>query len=347
MADRPRVRIAVLGAGLIGREHATRLLAEPGAELAAIVDPAEAGKTFATERGVAWFPAWGAIPPAALPDGAIVATPNPFHVEHGLGCIAAGVPVLIEKPLAEDVAGAERLVAAAEAAGVALLTGHHRRHNPMITRAREIIAAGRLGRIVAVQAQCWFYKPEAYFDVGWRREKGAGPVLLNLIHDIDTLRHLCGEIVAVQAADSNAVRGHEVEDTAVMLLRFASGALGTVGVSDTIVAPWSWELTTGENPSYPRTGESCYRIGGTQGSLSIPALDLWHYPGQRGWWERIERERVAHPEHDPLARQIRQFVAVIRGEEAPLVSGREGLATLRVIAAMKEAATSGRTVRPG
>ena len=142
MADRPRVRIAVLGAGLIGREHATRLLAEPEAELAAIVDPAEAGKTFATERGVAWFPAWGAIPPAALPDGAIVATPNPFHVEHGLGCIAAGVPVLVEKPLAEDVAGAERLVAAAEAAGVALLTGHHRRHNPMITRAREIIAAG-------------------------------------------------------------------------------------------------------------------------------------------------------------------------------------------------------------
>ena len=73
---------------------------------------------------------------------------------------------------------------------------------------------------------------------------------MNLIHDMDLLRHLCGEVTSVQAFESNAARGIR-EDSAVILLRFANGALGTVTVSDTIVAPWSWELTTGgENPAY-------------------------------------------------------------------------------------------------
>ena len=165
---------------------------------------------------------------------------------------------------------AARLVEAAEAAGVALLTGHHRRHNPLMRQAKEAIDSGRLGQIVAVHGICWFYKPDDYFDAEWRRKKGAGPVFLNLIHDVDNLRYLCGDVVAVQAQETNALRGNEVEDAAVILLRFASGVLGTVNVSDEIVSPWSWELTSGENPAYTHTAESCYQIGGTRGSLTDP-----------------------------------------------------------------------------
>jgi predicted dehydrogenase len=211
--------------------------------------------------------------------------------------------------------------------------------------AKAAIDSGRLGRVVAVHAACWFYKPDDYFTVEWRRKKGAGPVLLNLVHDLDNLRYLCGDVAAVQALESNASRGHEVEDTAVILLRFASGVLGTVTVSDAIVAPWSWELTSGENPAYPRTAESCYQIGGTRGSLTVPYLDLWRNPTKPGWWEPIERERLPVAALDPLGLQIRQFCRVIRGAEAPLVSGREGLETLKVIAAVKEAAATGGTVR--
>jgi len=151
-------------------------------------------------------------------------------------------------------------------------------------------------------------------------------------------------VVSVQALQSNAVRGHAVEETAVVLLRFADGALGTVTVSDTIVAPWSWELTTGENPVYPHSDQTCYVIGGTHGSLSVPKLEVWHNQSKRSWWEPLHADRVYVSDADPLALQIRQFCRVIRGEETPLVSGREGLETLRVISAVKQAAVSGRVV---
>ena len=168
-----------------------------------------------------------------------------MHVENGLDVIAAGVPALVEKPLADSVAEATRLVDAAERAGVPLMTGHHRRHNPLIQAAKQAIDGGRLGQVVSVQGTCWFYKPDDYFDIPWRREKGAGPVFLNLIHDVDLFRYLCGDVVEVQAMESNALRGNAVEETAVILLRFASGVLVTVNVSDKVVSPWSWEFTTG------------------------------------------------------------------------------------------------------
>lgn len=337
----PPLKIAVMGAGLIGKRHAAHVTAEPDATLSAIIDPAPAGRDFAAEMGVPWYAAFDAVPVAERPDGVIVATPNQLHVANGLELVAAGIPMLVEKPLADSVDSARKLVEAAETASVPLLVGHHRRHNPMIRKAREAIDAGRLGRIVALTGQFWLVKPDPYFDVDWRRQEGAGPILINLIHDIDLFRYLCGEIVGVQAQSSHAVRGNPAEETAVALLRFANGALGTVSASDTVVSPWSWELTTGENPAYPRQDQSCYQIGGTHGSLTIPDLELWSHADQRGWWEPLRRERIPFVPEDPLQAQIRHFCAVIRGAEAPLVSGREGLATLAVIEAVKRAARSG------
>ena len=339
-----RVRLAVAGAGLIGRRHAERVVEEPAARLAAIVDPSAVGRDLAARLDTTWFESLEKLLAEDRPDGIIVATPNQVHVSNGLLAVAAGVPVLMEKPIADDVASGRRLVEAAEQAGVPLLVGHHRRYNPMIRKAQEIVESGRLGRILAVHGHFWLAKPDDYFDVAWRREKGGGPVLLNLIHDIDLFRCLVGEIVSVQSQESNAVRGHAVEETAVILLRFAGGALGSVTVSDCIAAPWSWELTTGENPAFPQQDEACYQIGGTLASLSVPQLELWSYPAKRGWQEPLARERVPFAAEDPLKAQIRHFCDVIRGEARPIVSGRDGLQTLKVIEAVKQAALSGQCV---
>lgn len=331
--------IAVFGAGLIGRRHIEHV--RRAARLAAIVDPAEAAKALAADLGVPWFADAGACLNAVRPDGAIVATPNQLHVAHGLACIEAGVPALIEKPVADTGEGAGRLAAASEATGVPVLVGHHRRHNPLIARAKEVISEGRLGRIVAVNAQFWLLKPENYFHQSWRRQAGAGPVFINLIHDIDLIRHLCGEVVSVQAVESRAVRGFEVEDTAGVLLTFENGAIGTVSISDTAVAPWSWEFTSGENPAYPHVATHAYTIAGTRGALSVPDMRLWHHPGAQGWWEPLASEVLDHEPADPLERQMAHFLDVIAGRAAPLVSAREGLRTLRVIEAIKAAAASG------
>ncbi|MGR3661943.1 MAG: Gfo/Idh/MocA family protein [Paracoccaceae bacterium] len=338
----PKPSIAVVGAGLIGQKHVA-LVAEH-AVLAAIIDPTDAARTLAEQHRAPWHADLGAYLQSERPDGIIIATPNQMHMDHGLRAIAANIPVLIEKPITDNTEAGKTLVEAAKQANVPILVGHHRRHNPKIAAAKAAIDQGLLGDIIAVQAQFWLYKPDEYFDVAWRTRTGAGPVFINLIHDIDLLRHLCGEITSVQATESSRTRNNTVEDTAAILLEFANGALGTVSVSDTIPAPWSWELTAAENPAYPTTDASCYTIGGTKASLSLPDLRLWQHADKRSWWEPISATSLSVQNQDPLIRQLGHFCDVIEGRTTPLVSGSEALATLKVIEAIKQAANSGEKI---
>jgi Predicted dehydrogenases and related proteins len=226
-----------------------------------------------------------------------------------------------------------------------VLVGHHRRHSPILEKAREIVQEGVLGRIVAVMGSAMFYKPDSYFDEGpWRREPGGGPILINMIHEVDDLRSMCGEIVEVQALVSNAIRGFPVEDTVALNLRFADGALGTFLLSDTAATARSWEQTSGENSSYASyPDEDCYVIAGVSGSLAVPSMRLKVYAGARSWWKPFETSVVAVQRTDPLSRQLEHFCAVVRGEATPLVSARDALQTLRVTLAIDESA---RTRRP-
>jgi predicted dehydrogenase len=340
------VRIAVVGAGLIGKAHIKRITDEPEAELAAIVDPSPQTKELAQQAGTLWIPDIETMLETVKPDGVVIATPNQLHVSGGMAAVRAGVPVLIEKPISDNVESAMAFVEAAEAARVPVLVGHHRRHSPLIQRAKEIVTSGRLGKITAVNGLCWFLKPKEYFDGkgSWRREPGGGVVLINLIHVIDDLRNICGDIVRIQAAESSAARDFPVEDTAAMILHFANGALGTLSISDAAAAPWSWELTSGENKVYPHTDQFCYLVAGTEGSVTIPRLDFWRHDGERGWWSPIESERRIVPEQDPLTAQIQHFCRVIRGEEKPLLDGRGGTRTLETTLAVNRAAATGQTI---
>ena len=333
------VRVAVAGAGLIGRKHIAAIAQTEGAaRLVAIADPGEAARGLASELGVPWFQDISSLLEKGRPDGLVIATPNQAHVENGLEAIAAGIPALIEKPVAIGSEEGERLVNAGEAAGVPLLAGHHRRYNPLIEKAKSLIDDGHLGQVVSVNVMGWLFKPSDYFAPEWRRQPGAGPVYTNLIHDIDLMQHLCGPVEKVSCFASRQTRGHAVEDSAVISFVFESGALGTANISDTAVAPWSWELTARENPAYPPTGEACYLIGGTHGSLELPSLKLWHQVELRSWWEPIDTSQLTFSFEDPLVRQMRHFAGVIRGKEAPRVTARDGLQALRVIEAILQSA---------
>lgn len=340
-----KTRLAVIGAGVIGRTHIDRIGRSSNLALAAIADPTEAGKALAEALGVPWFADHRAMLETAQPQGAIVATPNAAHISVASDCLRAGVAALVEKPVADSVAEARALVEVQLQTQVPVLVGHHRRHNPINRRARDIVQAGHLGQLVAATALATFLKPDAYFDVAWRREKGGGPILINLIHDIDMLRFLLGEIESVQAITSNKVRGFEVEDTAAAVMRFANGALGTVVVSDAATSPWCWDFCAGEQDQYPRQNVPSHFISGTHGSLSLPDLELWRYRGERSWHAEMTQEKTFVHKADPYERQLQHFKAVIEGQEAPLCSALDGLRTLQATLAVREAARSGQPVR--
>jgi predicted dehydrogenase len=340
-------RIAVVGAGLIGRRHLSLVAASPTCSLASVVDPAPGAERLAAEFGVPWFAAIDAIlDGAARPDGVILATPSELHAEQALVLIAARLPTLVEKPIATTVEDAERIATAAESSDVPVLVGHHRRHGSILAASRRIVDEGVLGRLVVLQGSALFRKPDAYFDEApWRRRPGGGPLLINMIHEVDSLRYLGGEIRTVQAVASSAARGFEVEDTVAITFVFENGVLGSFLLSDDAAAATSWEHTAGENPAYPRVpGTDCYVLAGDRGSLSIPTMRLAVYDGEPSWWRPMRREVLEVEAADPLERQVEHFAAVVRGETQPLVTARDGARNLRIVAAIAEAARTARAV---
>ena len=340
--------IAIAGAGSIGQAHIAAALRCSDVALSALVDPAPAAQDQAQALGIAWFASLDELFIRQKPQGIVLATPNNLHLPQALQCLTVGVPILLEKPIAPTVQDAEQIVQMSDRSGANVLIGHHRAHSPLMANACKLVQSGQLGRIVAVQGSATFYKPDDYFAQGpWRREIGAGPILLNMIHEVHNLRMLCGEIAAVQAFKSHAVRGFAVEDTVAIALQFASGVLGTFMLSDTAASAKSWEQTSQENKAYPSSAdEDCYTVSGTQGTLHVPTMRLKTYATEqdRSWWKPFVESTITVQREDPIALQMAHFAAMLRGDCAPLVSARDGLMNLRVTEAIAQAALCGTTI---
>jgi len=261
-------------------------------------------------------------------------------VPMGVDCARAGVPMLVEKPIADTVELACELLREAKRANVRILVGYHRRYHAQAQEARRIVGGGRLGRLVAVTALWATRKPDPYFDTAWRRTAGGGPILINLIHEIDMLRYVGGELASVAGVTSHAMRGFEVEDTAAATFAYAGGALGTVLCTDAAVSPWTIEQGLGENPVFPYTGENGFRFLGTAGALEFPQLKVWSSrdPAKVGWDPNGEMPRLTPEFRDVYAEQIRHLRAVVEGREAPVVSGADGARTLAATLAVHESA---------
>ena len=344
------ISLAVIGPGLIGKKHIELITKNPLCFLSAIVAPLDSHNiSIAQKYGVPLFESLESLIKNMTVDGIIISSPNIFHLEHGKFCIERKIPILLEKPICDDFQNGLELVELERKYSSKVLIGHHRAHSNIINVAKKIIQSEKIGKIVGITGSAQFFKPDNYFEEGpWRAIAGGGPILINLIHEIGNLRALCGEIDSVQAMLSNAIRGSDVEDTAVINFKFLSGALGSFILSDTAATSKSWEQTSEENPNFfSDLTENCYLISGTKGSLTIPSMKLKFYNSRQesSWLLPFQEEKISFVKIDPLEAQLSHFIDLIRSDIEPKVTAKDGLRNLQVVEAIYNSDLLGKTIK--
>ncbi|MGB3408757.1 MAG: Gfo/Idh/MocA family oxidoreductase [Jannaschia sp.] len=321
--DRP-TRLLLAGTGLIGARHLAHIEAHPGLMLAGIIDPEPARRAHPAAPGFAGI---GDVDAPA--DGIVIATPTATHAPLTLAALERGWHVLVEKPVADTLATADAMIAASARTGRHVLVGHHRRHHPRVVKLQQIIASGRLGQPVAASLLWLMKKPDDYFDIPWRAGIDGSPIKQNLIHDVDLLRWVLGEVTEVVGLACNAVRGAARPESGGAVLRFDSGAVGTLTYADTTPTPWGFEAGTGENPHIPQTSQDCLRIACTHGAVEFPSLRVWS--GADSWNAAARPSETDVPDGVPLVRQLEHFADVIAGRAEPVVDAASARNTLDVI----------------
>jgi predicted dehydrogenase len=286
------------------------------------------------------------------PDAAIVCTPNRTHAAIAKELLAAGIHVLVEKPISTTVQDGRDLVTAARCSGKQLIVGHHRRFNPYITATKGALADGVIGRPIAVSGLWALYKPPSYFDAptDWRaNHDGGGVILINMIHEVDILQFLLGPITRVHAEQTKQLRGHEAEEGAAILLRFESGVVGTFLIVDTVPSAHNFESGTGENPTIPKAGRDFYRLFGTDGTLSVGDMVVTKHSHDetKSWTSKLQNSQVPVGTEIPFDEQIKNLVRVVYGQEEPRCSGDDGLRAMVVCECIRKALKEGEVVDVG
>jgi UDP-N-acetyl-2-amino-2-deoxyglucuronate dehydrogenase len=250
--------IGILGGGGISDTHARAALAIPHVRIAAVCG----GNAAKVQALAAKYEATAYTDVAAFlrhrpMDVVAIGSPSGMHGEQAEAAAAAGLHVLIEKPLEITVDGADAIVRAVERAGVKLSVCFQDRENPRLGMVKRWIDAGFLGTPLLVSARVkWYRPPEYYAQSRWRGTwtlDGGGALMNQGIHTVDLLLWWLGDIARVSARARTQLHKIEVEDTVVATLEFANGAIGTI------------EATTAAYPGYPRRVE----VTGTNGTVAI------------------------------------------------------------------------------
>ncbi|NJM05440.1 Gfo/Idh/MocA family oxidoreductase [Candidatus Gracilibacteria bacterium] len=226
------IRIALIGGGAgIAPTHLAAIAALANAELVGISDvSAERAAPRAALAQVPLFDNHQAMLRAVRPDLVAICTPHPSHAVLAMECLAAGAHVLVEKPLAVEVAEADLMIAAAAAAGRLIAVSYQQRFRAEVALAHELITAGTLGTLVRVHCvEPWFRTAAYYRSAGWRgswRGEGGGVLMNQAPHTLDLVCYLAGRPTRVWGATSTLHHAITAEDTAHALLSFAGGAPG-------------------------------------------------------------------------------------------------------------------------
>jgi len=330
-------RVLIAGLGSIGRRHLAAVRAVlPACEIVVLRRPGQGLPADIRPAPLLVHDVEDAL--AAGIDAAVIANPAPFHGATALPLARAGVPLLVEKPLACAPEDAAPLLDACAEAAVPLQVGYCLRFEPSLRAVKAAVADGAVGRVLSLAIAVGQYLPDwrpgtDYRDGVSARAALGGGALLELSHEIDYARWLAGEVTAVAAAIGRVGDLEiDVEDSADLLLAFASGARASVHL-DMLQRP----------PT-----RTC-RIAGGAGTLEwdgIRRRARLHRFDADGWEELPVDGASPASRDDIFQSQFRHFLEVIRTGRPPLVDGADAARTLAVIAAARRSAAEQRTVRP-
>lgn len=336
------VHVGILGAGGISDTHARAAAAIPGVVVSAVCgENREKARRLADQHGAAVLDDLESFLAHRPLDLVAIGSPSGRHVEQGLACARAGRDILMEKPLGIGTAEVDSLIAACDAAGVGLGVFFQDRLQPDFVRLKAFLDEGGLGRVHLVTAHVkWYRPPEYYAGSRWRGVRsldGGGAVMNQGIHTVDLLLWLLGDVQRIDARTRTAVHKIEVEDTAVALLEFGNGALGT------------FEAATSASPGYPRRVE----ISGESGTLVIEhdrVVAAHLKPGAQPFAVSAPvasaESAASHVVSDatPHRRIFEDFLASRAAGRRPVCDAREGRRSVALVEALYASASSGQPV---
>ncbi|WP_435022535.1 Gfo/Idh/MocA family protein (plasmid) [Tundrisphaera sp. TA3] len=354
-----RLRTAVIGCGKVGRIHAAALAGLPESEFVAACDglPDRAG-AFAEEFGVAAFADVAEMIEKAKPEAVCVCTPHPLHADPAVLALRAGVHVLVEKPMAATLADCDRMLAAARASGANLGVVSQRRWFEPVVRVQEAIRAGKVGRpALGVVGMFNWRDADYYASDPWRGRwdtEGGGVLVNQAPHQLDLLAWFMGEIEEISGSWANVNHPTvEVEDTAVAVVRFRSGGLGSI-VASLSQRPGLFTHVHVHGSNGASVGVETDRgasfIAGVSTIAEPPLNDLWNIPGEETLLDSFRlQDRETFARVDPTAHyhalQIAEFLRAAREGRAPAVTGEDGRTVVAMFNAIYRSQRDGRPVR--
>jgi predicted dehydrogenase len=318
----PALRWGLVGCGDIANKRVAPALREsPGSTLVAVARArADLAAEFAQRHGASrWYADWREVLRDGEVDAVYLATPVRVHAEQAVAAAEAGKHVLCEKPMALDVAGCDRMVAAARQSGVRLGVAYYRHHYPVVARLRELLRSGEIGRPVLAQVQAFeLFDPPPGHPRSWllkKAESGGGPMMDFGCHRIEVLLDLLGPVAAVRGFPTNVrFRDREVEDTCVAHLRFESGAEAVLAVTHAA-----------------QESRDAVQLFATGGSAHVDVLNQGGLRLVTAGGIREERHPPHANLHQPL---VEDFVAAVREARDPAVTGEVGREVSRVLTAI-------------
>lgn len=343
-----KIRTALIGAGKVGHLHAKALCALAEAEFVAVCSRnAERTAAFARQYNVKPYTDIATMIREARVQAVIIGTPHPAHAAPAIAAAHAGAHVLVEKPLASTLKDCDAMIAAAQYARVKLGVISQRRWYLPVQRVRAAIDAGKIGKPILGMVMLLGWRDQAYYQADpWRgkwSEEGGGVLVNQSPHQLDLLQWFMGPIAEVFAYWDNLNHPYiEVEDTAVAVIRFTSGALGSIVVSNSqkpgLYGKVHVHGANGASVGVQTDGGAMF-IAGMVPVLEPPINDLWTVPGEESLLAEWQAEdRAIFQQVDTMTYyhqlQIQDFLRAILEDREPAITGLEGRKTVELFTAI-------------